>query len=158
MPPGYTVYASGGRTFLRRSNANDELFARLTVDADGVIQAGDAKSLRVSSSGARPATWSEPQGEVPKVHMGKQGKHIIGHPNYTPGRSILRADPNELAKRAGTGTPVNKVAKGQPGFKERVQYDDVIGDFVKDGVATPTRNAIITYAKDGSIHIIPAAP
>jgi hypothetical protein len=53
---------------------------------------------------------------------------------------------------------VNRVARGQGGFKERVQFDEVIGDFVKDGVATPTRNAIITYAKDGSIHIIPAAP
>jgi hypothetical protein len=39
-----------------------------------------------------------------------------------------------------------------------VRFDDIIGDFVKDGVATPTRNGIITYAKDGTIHIIPAAP
>ena len=95
---------------------------------------------------------------IPNVHMGKQGKHIVGHPNYTPGRSVLRADPAALAKRAGTGSPVNKVPRGQAGFKERVQFDDVIGDFVKDGVATPTRNGIITYAKDGSIHIIQAAP
>src|SRR5690606_8310391 len=50
VPQGYTVYTSGGRTFLRRSTANDERFAQLTVDADGVIQAGSAKSLRVSSS------------------------------------------------------------------------------------------------------------
>jgi hypothetical protein len=94
---------------------------------------------------------------VPKVHMGQQGKHILGHNNFKQGRSVLTADAGELAKRAGTGTPVNKVPRGQPGFRERVQFDDVIGDFVKDGVATPTRNGIIHYGKEG-IHIVPAAP
>ena len=95
---------------------------------------------------------------LPVVNMGKQGKHILGHNNYKPGRSILKADPIVLARRAGTGMPVNKIPPGQAGFKERIGFKDVIGDFVKNGVATPTKNGIITYAKDGSIHIIPAAP
>jgi hypothetical protein len=90
--------------------------------------------------------------------MGKQGKHIVGHNNYTPGRSVLKADSQTLAQRAGTGTPVGSTPRGQAGFKERVDFRETIGDFVKDGVATPTSNGIITYAKDGSIHIIPAAP
>jgi RHS repeat-associated protein len=95
---------------------------------------------------------------APVVNMGKQGKHILGHNNYTPGRSILKADPNKLAQRAGSGTPVGSTPRGQAGFKERIDFGEIIGDFVKDGVATPTSNGIITYAKDGSIHIIPAAP
>jgi hypothetical protein len=92
-----------------------------------------------------------------KVNMGQQGKHILGHNNYKQGRSVLKADPNELAKRAGTGTPANNVARGAPGFRERVDFGEVIGDFVQDGVATPTTNGIIHYGKDG-IHIVPAAP
>ena len=90
--------------------------------------------------------------------MAKQGKHIPGHSNYIEGRSILRADPEALATRAGTGQPVNRVPRGQPGFKERVDFGEVIGDFVEDGVATTTTKGIITYAADGTIHIIPARP
>ncbi|MCC7385292.1 MAG: VCBS repeat-containing protein [Deltaproteobacteria bacterium] len=96
-------------------------------------------------------------GDVPKIHMGQQGKHLPHHNNFQPGRSVLRADPHELAKRAGTGTPVNEVPRGQPGFRERIEFEEVIGDFVKNGVAMPTRNAIIHYGKEG-IHIVPAAP
>ncbi len=96
--------------------------------------------------------------EAPTVHGGKQGKHIPGHPNYTEGRSILLADPAKLAERAGSGSPANDVPRGQAGFKERVDFGEVIGDFVKDGVATPTTKGIIIYAKDNSIHIVPAAP
>ena len=88
----------------------------------------------------------------------QQGKHIVGHNNYTPGRSVLKADPQVLAQRAGTGTPVGSVPRGEAGFKERINFGETIGDFVKDGVPTPTSNGIITYAGDGSIHIIPAAP
>ena len=51
----------------------------------------------------------------------------------------------------------NNVPPGQPGYRERVQFDNIIGSLVKDGVATPTRNAIIHYGKEG-IHIVPAAP
>ena len=94
---------------------------------------------------------------LPRLHMGQQGKHIIGHPHYIAGRSILRADPARLAERAGTGRPVNNVARGQPGFREHVDFGETIGDFVKDGVASPTTNGIIHYGKRG-IHIVPAAP
>lgn len=90
--------------------------------------------------------------------MGKQGKHIQGHNNYIEGRSILRTDPERLTSRAGTGAPVGRIPRGQPGFKERVDFGEVIGDFVEEGVATPTTKGIITYAADGSIHIIPARP
>jgi filamentous hemagglutinin len=90
--------------------------------------------------------------------MGKQGKHIPGHNNFREGRSVLTAEPEALARRAGTGTPVGKTPRGQAGFKERVDFGEVIGDFVQDGVARPTTNGIITYAADGSVHIIPVRP
>jgi hypothetical protein len=124
---------------------------------DGLDHIQQGSQSHSTGGGGEPSERA-PADNPPEVHMGKQGKHIEGHPNYTPGRSVLKANPQELAKRAGTGTPVNDVPKGQAGYKERVRYDDVIGDFVNNGVATPTKNAIITYAKDGSIHIIPSAP
>ena len=71
---------------------------------------------------------------------------------------MLTADPEVLAKQAGTGSPVNQIAMGEAGFKERIDFGEVIGDHVVDGVATPTTKGIVTYAKDGSIDIIPAPP
>ena len=94
----------------------------------------------------------------PPIHTGKQGKHISSHNNFKPGRSTLHADPETLAAKAGTGEPIGKLPVGQPGSKERVQFDSVIGDHVDEaGVATPTRVGIIHYAKDG-IHIVPGQP
>lgn len=95
---------------------------------------------------------------VPRVHPGKQGKHIPGHPHFEDGKSILDADPAELAKRAGTGTPVGTVPRGEPGFKEIVDYGYPIGEFVsRSGEVLTTTRATIHYAKDG-IHIVPARP
>ena len=75
---------------------------------------------------------------VPRIHMGKQGKHIPGHNNYLPGRSILREDPASLAEFAGTGQQIGKVKVGLAGSRERVDFGRVIGEYVKDGVATPS--------------------
>ncbi|QQR72274.1 MAG: hypothetical protein IPJ17_12150 [Holophagales bacterium] len=95
---------------------------------------------------------------APMVNMGKQGKHILGHNNFIEGRSILTADPEALAARAGTGLPANNVPRGQAGFKERVDFGETIGIFIENGVATPTSNGLIIYAADGTIHIVPVRP
>lgn len=55
--------------------------------------------------------------KLPKINLGQQGKHIIGHPNYLPGKSVLTADPKELVRRAGYGTPVGSKLRGEAGFK-----------------------------------------
>jgi hypothetical protein len=94
---------------------------------------------------------------VPRVTLeaAKQGKHVTGHPNYIPGRSPLtHPDPQGLLDRfAGTGQPVGTIPKGEPGFKERVDFREVIGEY--DGA--PTTKGIIHYSKDGA-HIVPAKP
>ena len=46
-PEGYVEFERGGKSFLRRTNADDRLFARLTVE-DGIITAGRAQSKRLS--------------------------------------------------------------------------------------------------------------
>jgi RHS repeat-associated protein len=105
--------------------------------------------------GVRPAPNTNP----PKVNMGRQGKHIPGHNNYQPGKSILRADPEELARQAGTGRSLRDIPVGQPGSREMVDFGKIIGDHIDEvtGAATPTRWGVITYGKDG-IHIFPVRP
>ena len=116
-----------------------ESASALNVCPISSASAGQHQEIRSCSAGFASGSPHAARG-APKIHPGQQGKHIVGHNNFKSGRSILKAEPAELAKRAGTGSPVNKVPRGQPGFRERVQFDDVIGDFVQDGVATPTRS------------------
>jgi len=59
-----------------------------------------------------------------KVHPGKQGKHIPGHPNYQKGKSIFTGDAQKLLnKYAGTGQWIGS-------HKERVNFRQVIGKWV----------------------------
>lgn len=90
------------------------------------------------------------------VHAGKQGKHIVGHNNYTPGRSIF----------SGTATQAETLIKQYSGTRqklsanrERVDFGKKIGYFAdkETGEMTATTVGIIHYAKDGA-HIVPARP
>lgn len=49
-PDGYRIVDRNGRRWLFRERADDTLFARLTVDADGIIRLGSAQSQRLSNS------------------------------------------------------------------------------------------------------------
>jgi hypothetical protein len=92
------------------------------------------------------------------LEAAKQGKHIPTHNNYIPGRSpFTHPDPQGLLNRfAGTGQAVAGVA-GQPGFRERVNFGQVIGQIEVNGVLTNTTKGIIHYSKAGA-HIVPAHP
>ncbi|QSX06736.1 hypothetical protein JYG23_04630 [Sedimentibacter sp. zth1] len=90
------------------------------------------------------------------VHAGKQGKHILGHNNYTTGRSILNGTLDDAQKLvddfAGTGEWITS-------NKERVDFGRTIGQFVDQatGEAIDTSIGIIHYSNKG-VHIIPARP
>lgn len=120
-----------------------------TRDADG-----DLCALLGSTGAARSVD------NLPTVHWSQQSKHFPGHPNYIPGRSQLTANPEALIQRAGTGTPVGSVPRGQPGFKERIDFDAPIGTWIsRDGAtSSPTSIGILHYRADGSVHIIPGRP
>ena len=96
------------------------------------------------------------------LHEGKQGKHIRGHNNFSEGRSELtHASPQSLLDRfAGRGQPVNKTPRGQPDFRERVDFGETIGVYVdlETGAVMPTTKGIIRYGADGRAHIVPARP
>ncbi|MBU9424448.1 hypothetical protein KTE97_18725 [Burkholderia gladioli] len=100
-------------------------------------------------------------GDTPVIDAGKQGKHQPDHNNFIPGRSELSyPDPQKLVDDyAGTGQPANNVAPGQPGYRERVNFGKVIGNYVDPvtGEKMPTTNGIVHYSKDG-VHIVPGRP
>ncbi|MGD8781981.1 MAG: polymorphic toxin type 50 domain-containing protein [Ignavibacteria bacterium] len=97
-----------------------------------------------------------PKSEVPSnLNIGRQGKHILGHNNFQPGRSVLEVNPNELL----TG-----FSKGQFNTlrvlnnKVVVDFGKTIGKFYQNGVLVgPTRYGIIHYGVGGA-HIVPANP
>lgn len=70
LPAGYRTYQRGGKTFIRRAEANDQLFARIGVDENGLITAGRPASRRVS----RPGALARALGERPPRH---QAHHVV---------------------------------------------------------------------------------
>lgn len=95
-----------------------------------------------------------------QIEADKQSKHLLNSNKYLKGRSILsHANPEELLqKHAGRGYKIKGIP-GESGFKERVDFGEVIGYFieVETGKQTPTSIGIIHYSKKGA-HIVPAKP
>lgn len=90
---------------------------------------------------------------APRIHVGKQGKHILGHNNFQPGKSELtHPDPQRLLDGfVGTGV--------RHGNKEVVAFGILIGVYVApNGIRSPTTRGTIHYDAKGYAHIVPAAP
>ena len=90
-----------------------------------------------------------------KLHIGRQGKHMPGHNNYQPGRSIIYGDAAKiqqlLNKFAGKGEKVGI-------NKERVDFGETIGIHVDpDNNKFETTMGTIHHSAKGS-HIVPATP
>ena len=90
------------------------------------------------------------------LHSDRQGKHIEGHKNYMPGKSIFSGTIKEasalIKKYSGKGTPAGI-------GKERVDFGKVIGYYVdkESGKKYPTTMGIIHSSKSGK-HIVPSKP
>jgi putative RNase toxin 50 of polymorphic toxin system len=98
-----------------------------------------------------------------QIQWDKQGKHIIGHKNYDSAlnKSILtHPDPQNLIEKfAGNGIKDNNAIPGIAGYKELVDFKEVIGFYIDEKGANrlATSWGKIHYAKDG-VHIVPAKP
>lgn len=95
-----------------------------------------------------------------KYNFDAHNKHILSHNDYRENRSIWQhSDPESLVKRfAGSGLP-ERGAPGIPGYKETVDFQEIIGVWIsKDGsAALPTSRGTIHYGKKGA-HIVPSNP
>jgi SPP1 gp7 family putative phage head morphogenesis protein len=92
------------------------------------------------------------------IHIGKQGKHIVGNNNYIKGRSYLTVSiekAQELVnKYAGTGRIIRD-SSGKYLNKEKITTDEQIGVCVDlDGHESATKSFIIHYSQKG-VHIVP---
>lgn len=98
---------------------------------------------------------------IKTIKSGQQGKHLIGHNNYTEGRSFLTITEEQaqelVNKYAGTGRIIRSNKTGKWQNKEKIVLDHNIGRYINnyDGTAEDTNAFMIVYAKDGT-HIIPA--
>ena len=116
-----------------------------------------AKMADKASDAVKTAKKATNFSSFPKnIHIGKQGKHIVGHNNYKKGKSILNISTdtaqNLVKKYSGTGRKI--VAN-----RERVNFKRVIGKYVdpKTGKAYETTIGTIHYSKSGT-HIVPEKP
>lgn len=100
-----------------------------------------------------------------KIHWGRQNKHFRDSKNFTPNRGTINISRQRLEKliseKAGTGQKVFGEELFSPGYKERIDFKEVIGEFAKleNGTVThiPTTKGIIRYGKDGA-HVVPSDP
>ena len=80
--------------------------------------------------------------------------------NYEVGKGKwTHRDPDALLNRfAGKGQKITGEL-GQPGYRERVDFQEIIGHFIEEEtkLELPTTKGIIHYSKKGA-HIVPADP
>jgi len=148
----------GIKTFRQLKAAN----RMATLDA---LAFGTADSIEVLTT--RSAAYLERnqkirQPGVLKIHEGRQGKHIVGHPNYNSRefKSIFtHPDPQALIDvHAGSGYRVLGEF-GTPGYLEVVNFGEEIGLVIQretqENIATTWAKSL--YAKEG-VHIVPRVP
>lgn len=138
VPSGYRSFTRGGKTFLRRISGDDARFARLTVDENGLIQAGRSVSRRVS----RPGVLAANIGSRPARH---QAHHVVPD-------QVVRDHPLfDMARRRGR-PPYDLDNAGNGAYLAETPADRVAG--ISDSLPThsgshPTYSSLATREADG---------
>ena len=97
--------------------------------------------------------------QIKDIHDGRQGKHILGHNNYIPGRSYLTVTTDEaqelVNKYAGTGI-IERDKKGIFRDRELITVNKDIGVNINEStkLETTTNRFYIHYSNKGT-HIVP---
>ena len=133
-----------------------------------LVVSGACATKQLATSGWRSyqkATHSPSIKAYTSIHWGKQNKHIPGSHNFIPGESKVIVSSKKLEslleKYAGTGKNVNDLKFGQPNYRERINFGEVIGKYVNSNSAPkgiPTSKGIVIYDKQGRIHMFPSEP
>lgn len=96
------------------------------------------------------------------IELDKQGKHVVGHRNFIPSRSVWEFPIEETQKLinqfAGTGIKVRGETLGSSGYQEMVNFKVHVGRVVKkSGEEVPTTWGKIHYSNEG-VHVVPCLP
>ena len=120
----------------------------------------EGKALRIAdkaSDVAKAVNKGSILSDFPKrLHLGKQGKHLVGHNNYQNGKSILEISLDDaqdlIDKYSGKGQKIGV-------NRERINFEKIIGDYIdpQTGEAYKTTVGTIHYSKTGT-HIVPERP
>ena len=120
------------------------------------------EDLREAAAGAVAKAKSLPvTDDLPRnIHSGQQGKHIEGHNNFDPSRSVLTENPQELLDgiHSGRYPVVREIVRGNS-ISRFVDFGKPIGSFKRQDGSTvgPTRYGQVVHGKNGA-HIVPANP
>ena len=119
--------------------------------------AGTIKNTDKAADAIKAARKASNFSDLPKtIHMGKQGKHILGHNNYQKGKSILNISTDSaqdlIKKYSGTGQKMGK-------SREKIDFGTIIGKYVhpQTGKTYDTTIGTIHYSKNGT-HLVPEKP
>ena len=96
-----------------------------------------------------------------QVKSRKQENHIRGSKYFIEGKSeLIHKNPQKLVdKFAGTGQKITNEIPGMPGYRERIDFGEVIGIYknVDGTISKESTVGMIIYSKDGT-HIVPLKP
>jgi len=147
---------------------NGQLLAVITMGANvamgtaaGAVGIGAGAGLRgtqIKSTQQQEIVSIGIRNSVPKsINLGQQGKHIVGHNNYTPGRSILTGDAKALLDEFHSGTAT--ILRQPNANRVIVEFNIPIGTYIKEGITqgVSTTRGTINFGKNGA-HIVPSAP
>ena len=141
------------------NNKNTSVSKTPVINKSGANQ-GINNTTQGTSQNPNASINKTQSGKVP-LNIGKQGKHVVGHPNYIVGRSEvtdMQTASNILNDFQGTGQKIERDGKI---LKEIVdtqgKYTGVFVD-EKTGQRSITSRFTIHYDSKGTAHIVPANP
>lgn len=124
------------------------------------LSLSDAAKLYTKTLGNSLAETRKHYFKTVKYNYDAHNKHVLGHNDFRPTRSVWdHPDPEGLLRKfGGKGVP-HKGTPGAPGFRETVDFKEYIGIWKneKGTVALPTTRGTIHYGKKGA-HIVPSDP
>ncbi|WP_372730965.1 polymorphic toxin type 50 domain-containing protein [Novosphingobium sp.] len=130
------------------------------------LKAGYGIDASLISRSFGAAVSNKPLPPRQALNLGSQNKHIRGSSQFVSTKGELTEDPKKLLDElSGKGHSASGVPRGNPGFKERVTANRIVGIYRNDRapVGSPERNGIETdtvtihYSKAGA-HLVPAQP
>ena len=139
------------------NNKNTSVSKTPVINKSGASQ-GINNTTQIASQSPNTSVNKTQSGKA-TLNVGKQGKHVVGHPNYIVGKGEvdMQTASNILNDFQGTGQKIERDGKI---LKEIVDTQDkYTGIYVNEkGERSITSRFTIHYDSKGTAHIVPASP